>query len=319
MLRVRILSRKIRPDDNTSRRIGSTVARGRLNWKIGAVAVAEVVSDTRNFQDDPTEARLGAGMDAVSLPSRPTVAVILPSLNECNTISTVISKIRNSVPTATVVVVDGGSSDGTIEKVRSASATLVVERKRGYGRAVKTGIGAVNADFYVMLDADDTYDVSVLRKMLTLAKLGKVVLGRRKAGNGNMSFSHVVGNITLSLVHRIAYNQTIRDTQSGFKIFPATVAKMLKEDGMTLSSEIILTSRHLGIRIEEVEVSYRPRHENSESKFFFWKDGVRVLLFLLPRRLSKSQIYNSRITGRVPAEQLPILKGLRQHPHSERQ
>ena len=106
------------------------------------------------------------------------VAVIVPALDEHRTIGTVIRKVHASLPEATVVVVDGGSSDDTAERARIADAKIVLEKRRGYGRAIRTGIESVNAEFYIILDADDTYEVSVIRQMLERAKQGKVVVGK---------------------------------------------------------------------------------------------------------------------------------------------
>src|SRR5438552_7614501 len=215
------------------------------------------------------------------------VAVIVPALDEHRTIGTVIQKVRASLPEGTVVVVDGGSSDDTAERARIADAKIVIEKRRGYGRAIRTEIESVNAEFYIILDADDTYEVSVIRQMLERAKQGKVVVGKRSPEKNGMTISHRIGNGLLAIVYRFMYNQGIRDTQSGFKIFPNRIAKNLREDGMTLSTEIVLVAHRLGFDVDEVSVSYHPRHSKSQSKFFFWKDGIPVLLFLVSGRISK--------------------------------
>jgi len=227
------------------------------------------------------------------------VAVIVPAIDEHQTISTVIRKVHTHLPEATVVVVDGGSSDDTAEKARIANAKIVVETRRGYGRAIRTGIESVNAEFYIILDADDTYEISFIEQMLQRAKQGKVVVGKRTPGKHGMTISHRIGNRLLATLYRLMYNQAIHDTQSGFKIFPHEIAKNLKEDGMTLSSEIILAAYQLSLDVDEVPVPYHPRHRESQSKFFFWKDGIPVLMFLVSGRLPKYRL-SSRDFGQGP-------------------
>jgi len=238
---------------------------------------------------------------------RTSIAVIVPSLDEQNTVSFVISKIHAAIPNASVVVVDGGSTDGTTDIVKSSEATLVTEAKRGYGRAIRAGIKSVDADFYMILDADDTYDTSAIATMMERARHGKVVVGRRLTDGRNMSLSHRIGNRVLSLAFNLMYDRKMVDTQSGFKVFPSQIAKLLKEDGMTLSLEIILLARHLNMEVEEIPVAYHPRHSNSESKFLFWKDGIPVFMFLLTRRWLRSHAtYGPVVTGQLGGPRLKI-------------
>jgi len=217
------------------------------------------------------------------------LAVIIPSLDEANTILRVVSKLTLVTPDASITVVDGISSDGSREMARKAGAKVLLEPKRGYGRAIRRGIHSVSADFYAMVDADDTYDLAVMPKMLELATKGQVVIGHRygEGPNLGMSLSHSVGNRVLSIVHSILFRQKVNDTQSGMKIFPAQIAQALREDGMALSSEILVVARKLNFRVTEVPVRYSVRHLNSKSKFRFWKDGIPVLLFMVFSRLRR--------------------------------
>jgi len=212
----------------------------------------------------------------------PSVAVIIPTLEEGNTVLKVISQIQDATPDARVVVVDGGSSDGTLDQAERASVLVIIDKRKGYGRAIRTGIENVNADVYAMVDADDTYDLSNFPQMLNIAREGRLVIGARmKANDDSMALSHTIGNIVLSLVHRVLFRGKVLDTQSGFKIFPAKIARFLRENGMTLSSEILVLANALNIPTVEVPVKYHPRHCESRSKFSFWRDGIRVLSFLI--------------------------------------
>jgi glycosyltransferase involved in cell wall biosynthesis len=218
----------------------------------------------------------------------PSLAVVIPALQEGRTISNVLSKLSRTIPHARIVVVDGNSSDATVENAHHANAKVVSESRRGYGRAIRTGISSVSADVYAIVDADDTYDLSLLPKMLSLGAMGKIIVGRREGlEDGSMSLSHRVGNVVLSFVYRLLYGQTVSDTQSGFKLFPAKIARQLREDGMTLSSEILIVGRAMGCKVVEVPVQYRTRDKTSRSKFNFWKDGIPVLTYLVSSRFRK--------------------------------
>ncbi len=222
-------------------------------------------------------------------PSQPSLAVIIPSLDEANTILRVVSKLSIVAPRASITVVDGVSSDDSREMARRAGAKVLTEPKKGYGRAIRTGIQSVEADFYAMVDADDTYDLSVMPRMIELAASGRLVIGQRygKGPGHGMSVSHSFGNRVLSIVHRILFGQRVNDTQSGMKVFPARIARMLREDGMTLSSEILVVATKLHLEVTEVPVRYSVRHRNSRSKFSFWKDGIPVLIFMIFSRFKR--------------------------------
>jgi glycosyltransferase involved in cell wall biosynthesis len=218
----------------------------------------------------------------------PSLAVVIPALEEGRTISNVLSKLSRTLPHARIVVVDGNSSDETAENAYRANAKVVSESRRGYGRAIRTGISSVSADVYAIVDADDTYDLSLLPKMLSMGAMGKIIVGRREGlEDGGMSLSHLVGNVVLSFVYRLFYGERVSDTQSGFKLFPAKIAKQLREDGMTLSSEILIVGRSMGCKVVEVPVQYRTRDKASRSKFNFWKDGIPVLIYLVSSRFRR--------------------------------
>ena len=250
----------------------------------GARALETVNGDLSN--QEYTLYHLPAHIEAGSV--RPSLAVIIPALEEGHTISNVISKLSVVNPEAEIVVVDGGSLDGTAEKAQRANVHVIFESRRGYGRAIRSGIESIDADFYAIVDADDTYDLKVLPKMLDLAARGKLVIGRRNGvDKGSMLLSHIIGNKVLSLVYRVLYRRRVADTQSGFKVFPMSIARVLQEDGMTLSSEILVAGRRMRYDVAEVPVGYHVRHNGSKSKFGFWKDGIPVLLYLISTRLRK--------------------------------
>ena len=232
-----------------------------------------------NYSSQPRTDETSAGL---------SLTVVIPALDEGPTISKVLSQLSVTTPAAQVIVIDGGSSDKTLEMALRANATVILEPRRGYGRAIRTGIRAASAEYYAIVDADDTYDLSSLPKMLRLAATGKLVVGRRDGfEQRSMSLTHLIGNMVLSAVYRLLYKQSVRDTQSGFKVFPAPVARELHEDGMTLSSEILVVGQHMGYDVAEVSVKYRIRDSGSKSKFSFWLDGTTVLSYLILSRFRR--------------------------------
>ncbi len=245
-------------------------------------------AELQSSSSDPVYAPAISWISPEARKSRPSIAVVIPALEEGHTISNVISKLSLISPGADIVVVDGGSSDGTAEKAKRAMAKVVHESRRGYGRAIRSGIRSVNADLYAIVDGDDTYDLSHFSKMLDLASKGKLVIGRRDGVlMGGMSLSHRIGNHVLSLLCSFLFRVRVADSQSGLKVFPRRIARALREDGMSLSSEILVKSCLMGYDVEEIPVIYQARNGNSKSKFSFWQDGMSVLLYLIFSRMKK--------------------------------
>jgi glycosyltransferase involved in cell wall biosynthesis len=226
---------------------------------------------------DQVSSRLG---DFLSRP----VTFIIPTLNEQQGIGKVLRRIPREI-TKEIIVVDS-SNDGTAEIARRHGARVIREDRRGYGRALQTGIANATGDIIVYVDADVTYDPSEVPKLVNPILRGEldVVLGSRFRGNSEpnaMRPLNKIGNIFLSLVFSIVFRTRISDSQCGMRAIRRTLLKGVRcsEQGMPYVTEQLIRLVEKGARIGEVPISYRRRV--GETKLVPWKDGSRILISIL--------------------------------------
>jgi glycosyltransferase involved in cell wall biosynthesis len=211
--------------------------------------------------------------------------VILPCLNEEAPVSRCVREARAALRRAEIegelLVVDNGSTDGSAAVAAAAGARVVCEPRRGYGRAVRTGIEAATAPAIALADADGTYDLSRLADLLEPVLQGDadLVIGSRIGGcePGAMPLLHrYLGTPLLNrLIGRASGGPAPRDSQSGFRAFARApvVALGLRANGMELASEMLIRAARAGLRTVEVEIAYGRR--TGESKLRPLADGWR--------------------------------------------
>ncbi|MDY6985793.1 MAG: glycosyltransferase family 2 protein [Candidatus Thermoplasmatota archaeon] len=220
-----------------------------------------------------------------------TISIIIPALNEEKAIGGALSTVPKKELEAMgyeveVLVVDGGSKDRTREIAESLGARVIVEPRKGYGRAYKTGFEKCKGDIIVTGDADGTYPFEKVPEMLGL--LEDFITTDRFASmeEGAMSRMHYIGNFILNLALRLLYKIDIRDSQSGMWIFRKSILKdlNLKADGMELSEEIKVEAFRR-CRAKEVPIHYRKRI--GEKKLRSFRDGMNNLLYLFKKKLAE--------------------------------
>jgi len=223
------------------------------------------------------------------------VCIILPALNEEATVGKVIAEIpRETLEEkgykVTILVVDNGSSDRTREKALQSGAEVIVEPRRGKGRAVRTALEQVKADFVFMLDSDYTYPATYILQMLEILEQGTpVVIGSRLKGcveKGAMSTLNLIGNHLLSSMASIIYRMKITDLCTGLWGFRNQAIKNLelKANGFDFEAELFAQLAKKGYRIAEIPVHYRPRP--TKAKLNSIKDGLKIGWKLLTQRFS---------------------------------
>jgi glycosyltransferase involved in cell wall biosynthesis len=226
--------------------------------------------------------------------SRPQIAIILPALNEEETIGKVIDEIPKQALekagySVQVVVVDGNSTDRTRQIAEEKGASIIVERRKGKGIAVATALGSVEADFIFMLDADYTYPSGYIPDMLKLLDDHHAVIGSRLKGHreeGAMSRLNLVGNYLLSLIATVFYWRRISDVCSGLWGFRGEVVKALslRATAFDLEAEIFSQLARRGYSIAELPIYYRRR--SSLPKLRSLRDGTRIGWALITRRFA---------------------------------
>lgn len=221
----------------------------------------------------------------------PYLTILIPCLNEAETIATCIKKAAAFLDRAKIkgeiVVADNGSTDHSVQLAEGLGARVVPVQTRGYGAALIAGIGVAKGRYTVMGDADDSYDFSALDAFVRALKDGAdLVIGNRlKDIQPNaMSFLHrYLGNPVLSFLGRLFFKIPIGDFHCGLRAFDTTKINALKlqTTGMEFASEMIVRSALAGLRIAEVPTKLYPDGRNRPPHLRTWHDGWRHLKFLL--------------------------------------
>ncbi|MFA5772090.1 MAG: glycosyltransferase family 2 protein [Thermoplasmata archaeon] len=220
------------------------------------------------------------------------VSVIIPTLNEAESIGEVIDSIPTDFADVEVLVIDGDSKDGTQEISTAHGATVINEPRPGYGRAYKTGFANASGEIIATLDGDATYpaeEIPRLVKILADGNLDFITCDRlsKLHKTGIMSTRHRLGNWTLTFLTNLLFGLRIVDSQSGMWVFRKEILKKLEltDDGMPLSEEIKIEAWLKRVKFKEVSVDYRIR--KGEVKLKTWGDGYKNLKFLIRKILGR--------------------------------
>ena len=230
--------------------------------------------------------------DARAVPEELELSIVLPCLNEAETLETCVRKARSSLDRlgvrGEVVVADNGSTDGSQEIARRAGARVVPVSRRGYGAALRGGIEAARGRYVLMADADDSYALEDIGPFLTALRAGaQLVMGNRFAGgieSGAMPFLHrYLGNPLLSWAGRRFFHVPIKDFHCGMRAFDRDVVRSLgmNSEGMEFASEMVVRASLAGVRITEVPTTLRRDGRSHPPHLRTWRDGWRHLRFLL--------------------------------------
>ena len=230
---------------------------------------------------------------------KPRLSIVIPAMNEEEGIGETLDAIpladleKMGYPTE-VIVVDGESRDRTRDIAREKGARVLIEPRKGYGRAYKTGFESAQGELIATGDADTTYPFDKLPEYLRLFELEKLdfFTGNRfgKLQPGAMSAKHKVGNWVLSTTGRVLFMVNVKDSQSGMWIFRKEILPRLKitSDGMPMSEEIKIEAfSKTDLRSREVPIEYRVRV--GDVKLSSWKDGYRNMKFLFQKRMGLAE------------------------------
>ena len=220
------------------------------------------------------------------------VTIVFPCLNEELAVGLCVKEALEAMRLAgingSVLVIDNGSTDHSVSRAVNAGAQVIVQREPGYGAALRSGFEAAQTEFVIMADADGTYELDAIPRLLLPLLRGQadLVLGQRlnDATSATMPWLHrYVGTPAITyLVKRATKNKlTIRDSQSGFRAFRREeILKLnLSSTGMEFASEMLIRSAWADLRIQEVDTKYAKRI--GESKLSTFSDGLRHLRQIL--------------------------------------
>ncbi len=219
------------------------------------------------------------------------IAVLIPCYNEEATIEKVVRDFRVQLPDALIYVFDNNSTDNSHALAKAAGALVIKEKRQGKGFVVAAMLRKVKADYYIMVDADDTYPAEYCHALLQplYNEQADMVVGQRLSEYNRHAFRflHVFGNKAICSLINSIFHSDLQDPLSGYRAFTREVALQLPvvASGFDVETELTLQMLYRQFVIQEVTVSYRARPAHSFSKLSTFKDGFNVLMkiFLILR------------------------------------
>ncbi len=213
------------------------------------------------------------------------VAVLVPCYNEALTVGKVIDDFRRVMPEAEVYVYDNNSTDGTAQIAREHGALVRTESRQGKGNVVRSMFREVEADFYVMVDGDDTYPAESAPDLVAPLAAGEadMTVGDRLSngsyGEENDRAFHGFGNDLVRWLIKLIYGFAFEDVMTGYRAFTRPFVKTMPvmSSGFQIETEISIHAVDKRWRVVDVPIAYRDRPEGSESKLSTFTDGAKVL------------------------------------------
>lgn len=220
--------------------------------------------------------------------NRASIAVLIPCYNEALTIGKVIDDFRKVLPEAVIYVYDNNSTDNTSQIAKEHGATVRFEPRQGKGNVVRQMVRDIDADYYIMVDGDDTYPAEAAPALLEplINDRADMTVGDRLSngtyGKENDRAFHGFGNnLVRFLIHTI-YGYHFHDVMTGYRAYNAIFAKTMPalSSGFQIETELSIHAVDKRWRIDHVPINYRDRPEGSESKLNTFSDGMKVLLMI---------------------------------------
>ena len=210
------------------------------------------------------------------------VAVLIPCYNEQASISSVVRDFRSALPDSTIYVYDNNSDDDTVGVASAAGAVVRSESLQGKGNVVPRMFADIDADIYVMVDGDDTYDASSAPMLINelIENFLDMVNGRRVSTDQSAyRRGHRLGNKVLTSLVAYTFGERIQDMLSGYRVFWKRFVKSFPAltRGFKIETELTVHALELRMPVAELDTPYGARPEGSVSKLSTYKDGLHIL------------------------------------------
>jgi glycosyltransferase involved in cell wall biosynthesis len=210
------------------------------------------------------------------------IAVLVPCYNEEAAIAKVVRDFRTALPSATVYVYDNNSRDQTISRASDAGAVVRSEQRQGKGNVVRRMFADIEADIYVLVDGDDTYDAGASPRMIAkMVDEGADLLTARRVHTDAAAYrpGHVMGNRLLTGLTALLFNVHLSDMLSGYRVFSRRFVKSFPftAEGFAIETELTIHAVRLMMPMSELDTRYKERPAGSVSKLNTWRDGLRIL------------------------------------------
>lgn len=214
------------------------------------------------------------------------VAVLVPCYNEEAAIAKVVTDFRAALPNATIYVYDNNSHDQTMTRAAQAGAVVRSERRQGKGNVVRRMFADIDADIYLLVDGDDTYDAAAAADMVDrLVEDGVDLLTARRIHTQASAYrpGHVFGNKMLTGLTATLFNVNMPDMLSGYRVFSRRFVKSFPftAEGFAIETELTIHAVRLMMPMAEMDTAYKERPVGSLSKLSTFKDGFRILSMIV--------------------------------------
>jgi len=222
-------------------------------------------------------------MDAIE---RYRTVVLIPCHNEEATIANVVAGFREALPSADVYVFDNNSTDNTADAAERSGAKVRRVLLQGKGNVLRRMFADVDADFYVLVDGDNTYDAASAPKLVEMLRkesLDMVVGIRLPVGTSAYRPGHALGNRLLTGVLSSLFGRRCKDVLSGYRAFSRRFVKSFPvfSIGFEIETELTVHALQMSMNIAEVPTTYKERQKGSTSKLRTFSDGARILFTIL--------------------------------------
>ena len=214
------------------------------------------------------------------------VTVVIPTLNESGNIIGVINTIKKVLKYPyEIIIVDGGSNDGTLDIVTQKKCKLIIEPRRGYGLALRLGIKQAKGNILVMVDGDGTYElkhINILIDRLIEEDAELCLATRMYDPNKAMGMMNFVGNKVITFCYNMLYKQNLSDTQSGYRAISKIAFNEIefKEDDMAFATEMLVKFSQKKFKIVEIPTIYKER-KYGKPKLRRFKSGIEIFTTML--------------------------------------
>lgn len=238
---------------------------------------------------------------------RADIAVIIPCFNEALTIATVVADLRHALPGARIVVFDNNSSDGTAEAARAAGADVFFEPQRGKGNVVRRMFAEIDADVYLMVDGDGTYDAASAPALVSLVldeRIDMAVGARANVTQNAHRAGHAFGNRLFNTIFAKLFGRSYVDLFSGYRAFSRRFVKSFPalSSGFEIETELSVHASQMRLPIAEIDTPYGKRPDGSHSKLNSVRDGLRILrAFLFLLKETRPVLFFGMLAGAVAA------------------
>jgi glycosyltransferase involved in cell wall biosynthesis len=214
------------------------------------------------------------------------IAVLIPCYNEAKTIGNVIRCFRKELPEAQICVFDNNSTDESLRLAKAEGAWVETVKRQGKGFVIRKMFDAVDADIYVIVDGDDTYEASSVHALIKpiSSEEADMVIGRREfVSSQSMKPINKIGNFIFSNLLSFCFLKNVKDVLSGYRVLSREVARNIPiiRHEFQVEMEMTVQCLYRGFRIKEIPVGYRERPQGSFSKLHPIRDGNLIMLTLL--------------------------------------